>query len=103
MDLHNTEELEDLPVGPEEDYLVGLFALDASPAEPREANEIVELFLTLGADLHVARAKVAELHSPSRVSDSSAGETTVHPFPTWPGVRSAPGPQRTQAELPFGG
>ena len=61
MDLYNEEELEDWPVGPEEDHMAGLLTIDASSAERREANEIVELFLTLGAEFHVARAKVAEL------------------------------------------
>ena len=78
MDLYNTQELEDWPVGPEEDYLVGLFALDSSPAERRKANEIAELFLTLGADLHVATAKVAELYSPPRVTGQWAKLQRIH-------------------------
>ena len=68
MDLYNQEDIEDWPVGPEEDYLAGLFTVDTSAAERREANEIVELFLTLGAELQEARAKVAELYSPLRVT-----------------------------------
>ena len=61
MDIYNEEELEDWPVGPEEDRMAGLLTIDTSPAERREANEIVELLLTLGAELHVARTKVSEL------------------------------------------
>ena len=51
MDFYNAEEFEDWPVGREEDYMTGLLTLDTSSAERREANEIVELFLTLGAEL----------------------------------------------------
>ena len=72
MDFYNTEELEDWPVGPEEDYMTGLLTLDTSSAERREANEIVELFLTLGAELPVARAKVDEMYSPPRVTAQQA-------------------------------
>ena len=66
MDLYNAEELETWPVEPEEDRMAGLLILETSTAERREANEILELFLTLGAELPVARAKVAELYSPPR-------------------------------------
>ena len=38
MDFYNTEELEDWPVGPEEDYMTGLLTLDTSSAERREAG-----------------------------------------------------------------
>ena len=41
--------------------MTGLLPLNTSSAEQREANEIVGLFLPLGAELHVARAKVSEL------------------------------------------
>ena len=68
MDLYNNEDLEDWPAGPAEDYMGALLALSISPAERREANEIVELFLTVGTELHAARAKVAELYSPPRVT-----------------------------------
>ena len=57
MDFYNTEEFQDWPVGLEEDYMTGLLTLDTSFAERREANEIVELFLTLGAELPVARQR----------------------------------------------
>ena len=59
MDLYNNEDLEDWPAGPAEDYMGALLALSISPAERREANEIVELILTVGTELHAARAKVA--------------------------------------------
>ena len=81
MDLYNQEELEDWPVGPEEDYMAELLTIDISPAERREANEIVELFLTHGAELHVARAKVSELYSPPRVTAQLAKLPRLHLAP----------------------
>ena len=81
MDLYNEEELEDWPVGPEEDYMAELLTIDTSPAERREANEIVELFLTLGAELHVARAKVSELYSPAQVTAQLAKLPRLHLAP----------------------
>ena len=47
--------------------MAALLSLDASTAERREADKIVELLLTLGAELPVARAKVTELYSPLQV------------------------------------
>ena len=38
-----------------------LLTIETSTAERREASEIVELFLTHGVELPVARAKVTEL------------------------------------------
>ena len=61
--------------------MAGLLTLDTSPAERREANEIVELFLTLGAELPVARAKVAELYSPPRVAAQLAKLPRLHLAP----------------------
>ena len=81
MDLYNQEEFKDWPVGPEEDYLAGLFIVDISTAERREANEIVELFLTFGAELHEARAKVTELYSPPRVTAQLAKLPQLHLAP----------------------
>ena len=81
MDLYNQEELEELPVGPEEDYLAELLTVDTSTAERREANEIVELFLALGAELQEARAKVAELYSPPRVTAQLAKLPQLHLAP----------------------
>ena len=72
MDVYNKEELDDWPVGPEEDYMAELLIIETSTAERREANEIVELFLTHGVELPVARAKVAELYSPPRVTTQLA-------------------------------
>ena len=81
MNFYNEEELEDWPVGPEEDHMAGLLTINASSAERREANEIVELFLTLGAELHVARAKVSELYSPPRVTAQLAKLPRLHLAP----------------------
>ena len=50
MDLYNTDLLESWLVEPEEDHMTGLLPHDTSMAERREASEIVERFLTLGAD-----------------------------------------------------
>ena len=61
MDLFKNDEHSVWPVGPEDDHMAGLLTIDTSPAERREANEIVELFLTLGAELATARAKVSEV------------------------------------------
>ena len=41
--------------------MIGLLPRDTRTAERREANEILELFTTLGAALPEARAKVAEV------------------------------------------
>ena len=81
MDLYNQEELDDWPVGPEEDYMAELLAIDTSTAERREANEIVELFLTHGVALPIARAKVAELYSPPRVTTQLARLPQLHLSP----------------------
>jgi len=86
MDLYNQEEFEDWPVGPEEDYLAELFTIDTSTAERREANEIVELFLTLGAELQEARGQgcravlAASSYSPAREAATAAPCT-------WPNLR----------------
>ena len=56
MDFYNTEELEEWPVGPEEDHMAGLLTLDTSFAERREANEILELFVILGVEQSEARS-----------------------------------------------
>ena len=61
--------------------MAGLFTVDISTAERREANEIVELFLTLGAELHEARAKVTELYSPLRVTAQLAKLPQLHLAP----------------------
>ena len=72
MDLYNQDDLEDWPAGPAEDHLGSLLDLGISAAERCEANEIVELFLTLGAEFHSARAKSgrtvfsASSHNPHR-------------------------------------
>ena len=78
MDLYNQDEIEDWPAGPAEDHLGSLLSLDISAAERTEANEIVELFLTLGAEFHMARAKVAELYSPPRVTTHIAKLPQLH-------------------------
>ena len=62
MDIYNTDELDCGPLGPEDDHMAGLLTIDISTAERREANEIVELFLTFGAELPAARAQVAEFY-----------------------------------------
>ena len=81
MDLYNQEPLDDWLVGPEEDYMAELLAVNTSTAERREANEIVELFLTLGTALPIARAKVAELYSPPRVTTQLARLPQLHLSP----------------------
>ena len=81
MDFYITDELDEWPVGPEADQMVGLMALGASPAQRRKANEIVELFVTLGADFHVARANVAELYLPPRVTAQLAKLQRIHLAP----------------------
>ena len=81
--------------------MAGLLPLDTGPAERREANEIVELFLTLGADLHVGRAKVAELLF-AAASNGPAGKVATYPPGTRPNVRLAPAPGRAQVEFHFG-
>ena len=58
-----------------------LLMVDTSRAEQREANEIVELFLTFGAELHVARANVSELYSPPRVTAQLAKLPRLHLAP----------------------
>ena len=68
MDLYNTEELPSWPVEPEEDYMAELLHPDIGLAERKEANEILELFLTMGAPILDAKAKVSELYSPPRVT-----------------------------------
>ena len=61
--------------------MAGLLALDTSIAERREASEILELFVTLGAGLPVARAKAAELYSPTRMSAQLAKLSQLHLSP----------------------
>ena len=61
--------------------MIGLLPHDASTAERREANEILELFLTLGAALPEAQAKVAELYSPPRVTAQLAKLPQLHLSP----------------------
>ena len=68
MDFYNTDEFESWPVEPEEAHMIGLLPHNTSTAERCEANEILELFLTLGAALPEACAKVAELYSPPHVT-----------------------------------
>jgi hypothetical protein len=81
MDLYNQEALKDWPAGPAEDYLASLLSVSTSTAERCEANEIVELFLTLGAELQHAKAKVAELYSPPRVTTQIAKLPELHLAP----------------------
>ena len=61
--------------------MAGLLALDTSIAKRREAIEILEPFLTLGAALPEARAKVAELYSPPRVTAQLAKLPQLHLSP----------------------
>ena len=79
--LLQQEDLDAWPAGPAEDHMGVLLALSTSPAERREANEIVELFLTHGVELPVARAKVAELYSPPRVTAQLAKLPQLHLAP----------------------
>ena len=81
MDLYSTDVLESWPVEPEEDHMIGLLPHDTSVAERREAIEIVELFLTLCADLPEAQAKVAELYFPSRITVQLAKLPQLHLSP----------------------
>ena len=61
--------------------MIGLLPHDTSIAERREANEILELFLSLGAALPEAHAKVAELYSPPRVTAQLAKLPRIHLVP----------------------
>ncbi len=54
---------------------------ELGPTESREANETLELLLTLGVDVGVARRKVVELYSPPRVTTKNARLPSVHVAP----------------------
>ena len=68
MDLYNADKLETWPVMPEDSRMIGFLLRHTSTAERRQANDILELFLTLGVPLLEAQAKVAELYSHPRVT-----------------------------------
>ena len=65
----------------EMDAMLEYLCLDMGPGEAGEANETLELFLTLGADIGTARQKVAELFSPPRVTTEIARLPSVHLAP----------------------